>query len=217
MGIFDRLLPPRAAPAAPPASSAPRPRPHALNSRDRAPYDAAALQHQDLGDWFPFLGSPDLEINQYRDRIVARIRDLVRNDGWASGAVSSLLDQVVGGDLHLVPEPDWQFLSLHAPGFDAAWADDFARVAEALWRDWTNDIGHWCDASRALTMGGIFRLGFRHYLVDGDALAQAAWDRKRRKQGGYATCVRLIDPDRLSNPQQVFDLRYMRGGVEIDT
>ena len=26
----------------------------------------------------------------------------------------------------------------------------------------------------------------------------------------------LIDPDRLSNPQQQFDQRYMRGGVKID-
>jgi capsid protein len=38
-----------------------------------------------LANWQPALWSPDNEINIYRDRIVSRMRDLVRNDGWASG------------------------------------------------------------------------------------------------------------------------------------
>ena len=67
-------------------------------------------------------------------------------------------------------------------------------------------------------MSQMLRLGFRHKLVDGDALAQLVWLPKRRGYGRarYATAVMLIDPDRLSNPQQQFDQRYMRGGVKID-
>jgi hypothetical protein len=38
-----------------------------------------------LANWQPALWSPDNEINIYRDRIVSRMRDLGRNDGWASG------------------------------------------------------------------------------------------------------------------------------------
>ena len=36
------------------------------------------------------------------------------------------------------------------------------------------------------------------------------------RQTRYAICVQLIDPDRLSNPQLLFDQMYMRGGVQID-
>ena len=31
----------------------------------------------------------------------------------------------------------------------------------------------------------------------------------------YSTCFQGIDPDRLSNPYQQQDTRYLRGGVEI--
>uniref|UniRef100_A0A3B0M1C3 Phage portal protein n=1 Tax=Arsenophonus endosymbiont of Trialeurodes vaporariorum TaxID=235567 RepID=A0A3B0M1C3_9GAMM len=32
----------------------------------------------------------------------------------------------------------------------------------------------------------------------------------------YATTLQIVDPDRLSNPQQNFDMPFVRGGVEID-
>ena len=51
------------------------------------PYQAADWRTQEMSEWNAYLGSPDLEINPVRDLIVARVRDLVRNDGWAAGAV----------------------------------------------------------------------------------------------------------------------------------
>lgn len=41
-------------------------------------------------------------------------------------------------------------------------------------------------------------------------------DRLGRGRGRYATTVQIVDPDRLSNPQQNFDMPNVRGGVEID-
>lgn len=225
MPILDRLFGGRGAPAAPakpasaPASGAEprRPRVGALNNRDMTPYDAASLISQDMGEWFPWLGSPDLEINPFRDRIVARVRDLVRNDGWASGAVTSLLDQTIGGDLRLRARPDWRYLSLYSRGFDADWADEFARTAQALWRSYAYDVGRWCHAGRKLTMPQLFRLAFRHEIIDGESLAQLLYMPSRRSSGGqYATAVQLIDPDRLSNPQLTFDTQSIRGGVVLD-
>ena len=55
------------------------------------PYDAAQWQTQEMGSWLPWIRSPDAEINVFRDRMVARSRDLVRNDGWASGGIKRKL------------------------------------------------------------------------------------------------------------------------------
>lgn len=182
------------------------------------PYDAAQWQTAEMGDWTPWIRSPDAEINQFRDRMVARNRDLVRNDGWASGAINRILDNTIGPGLRLSANPDWRALSLRAKGFDAKWADEFRRTVEALWREYSVGTGRYNDVSRIMTMGDQFRLALRHELVDGESLIVSHWLPERMGYGGadYATSFMVIDPDRLSNPYQMVDSKYLRGGVEID-
>ncbi|HLN23445.1 MAG TPA: phage portal protein [Patescibacteria group bacterium] len=182
------------------------------------PYDAANWSTQEMGDWLPWIRSPDAEINQFRDRMVARSRDLARNDGWAAGGITRILDNTVGASFRLSANPDYRALAMHARGFDAVWADEFRRAAEALWRGYADDLNRYNDVSRQLTISQQFRLALRHKLVDGDALAVAYWMPERVGRGGarYATSFLVVDPDRLSNPQQIMDTKYLRGGVEID-
>ncbi len=182
------------------------------------PYDAASWSTQEMGDWLPWIRSPDAEINQFRDRMVARSRDLARNDGWAAGGITRILDNTVGASFRLSANPDYRALAMHARGFDAVWADEFRRAAEALWRGYADDLNRYNDVSRQLTISQQFRLALRHKLVDGDALAVAYWMPERVGRGGarYATSFLVVDPDRLSNPQQIMDTKYLRGGVEID-
>lgn len=185
------------------------------------PYDAADLYGQHMAAWSPMLWSPDAEINMYRDRIVSRVRDMVRNDGWASGAVTRILDNVVGANLRPIAKPDYRFLAATTgiKAFDHEWAKEFSRAVDGSWRSWADDeLGHYCDASRNMNFGQIVRIAFRHLLIDGDALGVMQWLPERISYGRarYATAVQLIDPDRLSNPQLQFDQMTMRGGVEID-
>lgn len=190
------------------------------NEFANAPYDAADIYSGQMESWRPFLWSPDNEINIYRDRIVARVRDLVRNDGWASGAVTRILDSAVGACFRPVSKPDYRWLQMQTgnKAFDHKWANEFGRALDSCYRAWANDTGKWCDVERNLTMPQILRVGFRHKLIDGDALAQVKYVPRRIAPGKarYATSVLLIDPDRLSNPQQVFDQADMRGGVQLD-
>lgn len=192
-----------------------------LAGGSRTPYDAADIYGDHVAEWQPYLWSPDGELNMYRDRIVSRVRDLVRNDGWASAAVTRTLDTVIGADFRPIAKPD--YLALRAltgiKGFDHVWADEYGQQIEARWRNWSNDPGRFCDAQRALTVPQMMRLAFRHKLVDGDALAQLLWIPERVGLGRaqYATTIQLIDPDRLSNPQLRFDQMTMRGGVEVDS
>ncbi|WP_228902947.1 phage portal protein [Photorhabdus bodei] len=186
----------------------------------RVPYDAADSSSDQLANWQPALWSPDNEINIYRDRIVSRVRDLARNDGWASGAITRVLDNAIGANFRPIIKPDYRMLALVTgnKAFDATWADEYGKVVEAHWRSWANDPGRYCDVERQQTVSQMLRLGFRHKLLDGDALAilQYRPDRLGPGRGHYATTVQIVDPDRLSNPQQNFDMPHIRGGVEID-
>ena len=185
------------------------------------PYDASQWTSQEMGNWMPVIRSPDAEINIFRDRMVARSRDLVRNSGWASGGITRILDNVVGTKMRLVAQPDYRGLALRfgLSTFDSKWAAEFRSAAEALYRGFSESTGRWNDVGRQLTMGQQFRLAMRHKLIDGESLALAYWMPERVGAGGsdYATAFLLVDPDRLSNPMQMMDSTFMRGGVEIDT
>lgn len=181
-------------------------------------YDAQAWYSQDFGEWFPYVRSPDAEINVERDRVVARIRDLTRNDGWASGAIAGVADAAVGASFFPRPAPNWRVLSRIDPRFDRVWAAEFTAAAEAEWRLWADDPARWSDAARGMTMTQLLRVAFVHKIRDGDALAVLLWDEGAVGPGRahYATRVQMLDPDRLSNPHQMLDTDRMRGGVEID-
>lgn len=192
-------------------------RPHA--DHFRPPYDAGNVFDPHVRDWQPFLWSPDGELNPYRNLIVARVRDLVRNDGWASAAVTRTLDNVIGSDFRPISKPDYYALKqLTGKAFDHVWAEEFGKAVESHWKTWSMDGGRYCDVERCLTVPQMFGLAFRHKIVDGDALALMQWLPERMGTGAalYATAIQIVDPDRLSNPFWSFDKQTLRGGVEVD-
>jgi lambda family phage portal protein len=173
-------------------------------------YQAADPMSRELMGWMPRLQSADADLLPERDDITGRIRDLARNNGWASGAIRREIDNVIGAGLRLSYKPDYRAL-----GLTADWAVSFARQVEARWRLWTQDPGRYCDAARHHTMGGLIGMAYRHYVVDGEALAALRWEPARG--GQYATTVQVIDPDRLSNPWDGPDTTGRRAGVEVDS
>lgn len=182
------------------------------------PYDAAQWQSPEMGEWLPWIRSPDAEINIHRDRMVARQRDLVRNDGWVAGAVDRVVDNTIGSQYRLMSKPDYRALSRYSKKFDDVWASEYQKVVEGLWRSYAEDIGRYNDVTRQLTIAQQFRLALRHKLIDGESLMLAYWLPERIGHGRakYATAFLVIDPDRLSNPMQMVDTANMRSGVEID-
>jgi lambda family phage portal protein len=203
-------------------AEAPPPRKRAALSGEASwafPYDASSWYQPENEGWFPITYSPDHEINVYRDRMVGRVRDVTRNDGAATGAILSTLDQVIGGSYRLIALPDWRWLQRHfGPQFDAEWAEDYRQAVESEWRDWSEDPLYFNDAERQLSVADQMWLALRHQLVDGDTLGCLEWHPDRVGYGAarYATTTRLIDPDRLSNPNEMIDTRHRRGGVQID-
>jgi lambda family phage portal protein len=183
------------------------------------PYDAASWYQPETDGWFPVPYSPDHEINVYRDRMVGRVRDLTRNDGWATGAILNTLDQTIGGTYRMISMPDWRWMARNfGPKFDAVWAEEYRQAAESEWRAYSEDPLFFSDAERQLSIADQMWLAMRHNLVDGESLGMTEWHPERVGYGRakYATTLRLVDPDRLSNPYEMIDTMHRRGGVEID-
>ena len=178
-------------------------------------YDAADRGHRQMSGWTPRIGDVDKEANAARDTIVARARDLNRNNPVISGGIDRRTEAVVGSRIRLQAMPDFE-----AMGRNWEWASSWSRNVESQFRVWDRDSRRLCDAHRAQTFGQIVETAYRHWWVDGEA---CAYIEMRDRGSAYQTCVRLIDPDRLMNPQNKVDGAELPngnqvvGGVEIDT
>ena len=173
-----------------------------------APYHAGDPVHRDMASWMPPLLSADASILSNRNLIVARVRDMVRNNGWAAGMVRRYIDAVIGANLRLSASPDYRAL-----GITPEAAVDLADQMETAWRAWASDPLRRCDAARHDTFGLMSGLMFRHKVTDGEDLGVLLW---REDRGPFATCLQVVDPDRLSNPNGMADRDTLRGGVELD-
>lgn len=171
------------------------------------PYLAADRTQEAMVNWNPSLRGADSEALRDRSTIVARARDLTRNNGWAAGAATKEVDSVVGATFRPLSKPNWRAL-----GLDEGWARDWKLAVEAAWQRDATDSRMWQDAARELPISQLFGLAYRSYLVDGDAVGVLQW----RPERPVATVLRVVDPDLLCNPLGQADDVSLRGGVEID-
>lgn len=170
-------------------------------------HHGASRSSRELSSWIPLLGSPDADLVDELPTLVARSRDLVRNHGVASGAIQTLVDNVVGTGLRLSATPDYK--ALHQ---SKNWADEWSRLTESLWRSWAETNA--CDVTGCLTFAGLTTQVFRSVLINGEALALPLWLPHRGNT--FATTIQLIEPDRLQTPPARIDDKRLRGGIEID-
>lgn len=170
---------------------------------------AASHNAKDMMAWSGLRLSPDAALLTELDTIVARSDDLARNNGIASGAERTLVDNVIGPRILLKPNPDWLAL-----GKSAEWAADWSREVESLWRTFADGV--WFDAGLKLTFHSAMRLVFRTIVSAGEALALPLWDVPGHGSR-WKTSFQFIDPARLSNPRGAADTATLRGGKEIGT
>lgn len=178
-----------------------------LTAQDTS-YAGASYRRKQLANWMPMRAPADLDLLPEQGTLVARSRDLDRNNGIASGAFQSLNDNVVGIGLRLASTPDYRAL-----GQTIDWAEEWSRNVESLWKSWSESCA--CDAAYRQNFASLSQLVFRSALQNGEALALPMW--LERPNLPWRTCVQLIDTDRLSQPDfQLFPTKNLRGGIEID-
>lgn len=179
-------------------------------------FDAAGSDHPALLNWRPntYSGLSQLRSGD-REFAAARIHDIARNDGWASAAVDRVVDETIGSGWTLNASVNAVTL-----GISQDEADVINDKIEALWEDFANDPGFWCDAERQTNMAGLLGLGMRHDFLDGEACAHVVWRSDESgaaiSPSGYATCLHIIDPARLSNPLGQMDTASLQQGVSLD-
>jgi len=162
----------------------------------------------DMTTWNPLRGSPDADLLPELDRLVARSRDLDRNNGVAHGGIQTIVDNVVGVGLRLSARPNYREL-----GFDKAWADDWSQQVEARWWGWAETTA--CHVGDTLIFDQLTAQALRAQLSCGEAIGLPYWIPDRGD--GFATKLQLIEADRLSNPCYLQDTEQRRGGIEFDS
>jgi lambda family phage portal protein len=175
-----------------------------------APYHAQSVTSQDVAAWRPPMRSGDFGSTMRRDLTLARIQDIVRNDPHASAAIDKLCDHVVGSGLRWSSQPDGAALGID----DRKALRVFAKQMEAEFRLFADDPRHFCDATRRLTLNGLFRLYARTWMTAGEA----SFVLKLNPEGvsRYRTSLLSVDPDRICNPYGERDTLTRRLGVEMD-
>lgn len=178
-------------------------------------YKGAGRDNQNTASWNPLLASADAETLYSRNELVARARDLQRNDGAAAAAVKHAADLMVGHRWVLAAKPDWRALNI-----DRKVARELGRAMEREFYAWAMDPRKHCDILRRQTFPGMLTLMAKQWAgAEGEGLAVLRWreDDKHALLGSrYQTCLQVVDPDRLSNPLGVPDSETMRGGIEVD-
>lgn len=176
-------------------------------------YDAGRWGSREMASWHPPHSWVNTDIGNNRDKVQDRARDMARNHPIVSGAIDRRAEAVVGPEIRLEAVPAFEVM-----GKTPEWADDWATNTEEQFRVWAQNFRFLADVEMQSTFGGVVETAYRHWWTDGDALGIV----KLLDRGGiYQTCVEVIDPTRLSNPNGVAENTLLAngnrviGGVEV--
>lgn len=172
-------------------------------------YEGSGRKGQWFDNWGAFLGSADRDWIPERGGVVARARDLFRNDPIASSAIARRKNAAVGKGWRLSAKPDARAL-----GVTREQARELGQQIETEWKQYAYGYNFQVDAERKLNFGQLLRVATSHLMLDGEFLGVVEWAADEPTR--YKTRLRLVDPDRLSNPAGSIDTDTRRGGVELD-
>lgn len=176
--------------------------------------EGASRTDREMMLWRPNFGSPDAIINGVKDIADARSRDMVQNDGYATGAVQTHRDSIVGSVFRLNAQPEWSVMGFATEEAGEAWIEDFQTIVETRFNLTAESNNHWLDASRRMTLTEMLRLSVGAFVYTGEVCASVEWIRESNRP--CQTAIQLISPDRLTNPQNLMDTRFLKRGIEMD-
>lgn len=204
----------------PPAGAAPAP---ALTGR-RTPgaggplaiaggaYDGAKIFDREMLRWQPSIRSADGDLLADKLMLDTRGRDVSRNDAFVGNASRIQQDSIVGSRFMLSAKPDASVLGINDP----TWEKEFQEEAEAKFSFWAESEDCWADAGGKLSFTDMARLAVGLDAIGGEILASVEWIRDRDPRRLWNTAINFVDPDRLSNPNGMWNSANLRNGVERD-
>ena len=168
-------------------------------------YTAGEPNHRGMRLWATSSNSANDALSGSLKKMRERSRDLMRNTPIATGAISSVVLNVVGDGLVLQSQVDREVLGL-SPEEARAWQAQAQREF-ALWAvkpDFTERL-NW-DEMQALAL--------RSVLESGDLFVA----RRRRVEQGmpYGLRLQMIEAERVSNPHNGSNTDTMVDGIQLD-
>lgn len=166
---------------------------------------AASRTAKEFASWNPPLVSANGELAGERETLVARHRDLERNNGVVAGVSQTYEDNIIGSSFRLVAKPDFE-----AIGLDREWAAEWSKKTEARWRSYADSFE--IDAARQFNFIGLTKQVMRSVFSTGEAAAIPLWLKDRQTH----TAIQLVDSDRLSTPPELVNDKSMRDGIRVN-
>lgn len=165
--------------------------------------------------WVIEPGDAEDNIDLYSSTLRQRARDLYAGGGLARSGPQTLTTSVVGWGIQPKPKIDGDFLGMTDEAREEAERNILREFR--LWAENTM-----CDAQRQQNFYGLQHLAFLSMLMSGDVFALFGMKENRRTP--YQTTVRLLEADRVCNPDSSGDSESKEtesggriiDGVEID-
>lgn len=172
------------------------------------PHEAARRSGTFQSNWRPGLRSADADWLGDRNEVVARQRDIGRNEGIGASASMRIVNSAVGFRWDFTSKPNWKALGI---SYEAA--RELGSQIDAQWEQFAYGIHFLADAERTLTFGQLLRASAAHIVNDGEmvGLIEYASDEETR----FRTRLRLVDPDRLLNPNGRSDGSLLPNGNTV--
>lgn len=164
---------------------------------------------REMYHWHPAIVSPNNKIAAEKELDDSRSIDMVQNDGMVRGALTTHRDSIVGAKYILNAKPNAKIL-----GAPEGWSEEFQEVVETRFNLLADSPENWFDASRMNTLTGLVRLGVGTFCMTGEVLGTAEWIRQQGRP--FNTAVQMINPRRLSNPNNQGDTDRLKSGVKRD-
>lgn len=146
--------------------------------------------------WIIDAGNAEDNIDLYSSTLRKRARDLYAGGGLARSGPETLTTSVVGWGILPKPKIDGDFLGMT----DEAREEAEKTIAREF-RLWAGNT--MCDATRRQNFYGIQQLAFLSMLMSGDVFA--LFGMKENKRTPYQTAIRLLEADRICNPDSSGD------------
>ena len=159
----------------------------------RMSYGSHGASHtlNSLVGWIIEAGDAEDNIDLYSSTLRQRARDLYAGGGLARSGPQTLTTSVVGWGIQPKPKIDGDFLGMTDEAREEA-----ERNILREFRLWAEN--NMCDAERQQNFYGLQHLAFLSMLMSGDVFA--LFGMKENKRTPYQTTVRLLEADRISNP-----------------
>jgi phage portal protein, lambda family len=171
--------------------------------------DGAATLNRDTALWNAPTLTADVEVQRSKRTANARSLDQIKNNGYMAGGVETYKDSVIGAWFKLNLKPDFKFL-----GLDEVWAKEFKQFVETRWNLYAESHAHYVDAARRMTATELIRVGLGSYIGQGDTLYSSEWLPKAGNP--YRTAFKLVDVNRISNPNGTDNTSLLRDGIVIN-